>query len=282
MTFELMYTLCLWFVLSIFYNINIDSSASHLGIASMAPTTRAMAFSRQTNFLDLPLEIREMVYAYFPHQAWISINQAPSKLKQPALAFVSHQIREECLAYFYKNNKFVLDLRGWKDASYPKLWKPADIFESWVRAIGDGNAGHLRSLTFFAANFRVVVKISGELPVTINARLRVNTKSVDLADYVPNDYNFATATQRVTSAFAIVVKDIEVTAHREARQLTAADINRLKTAVADLQPFLCSRMGLGFLGAVLRRDNMHEDDWPDRSEHLERCDDCGYLRYSKT
>lgn len=94
-----------------------------------------------------------MIYTYFPHKAWISINSAPSDVQQPVIASVSRQIRQEALAVFYSNNHFVLDLRGWKDASYPKLWKPADIFESWIYAIGDVNAANLRSLKIFAYVF---------------------------------------------------------------------------------------------------------------------------------
>lgn len=61
----------------------------------------AMAPKIPLTFFDLPPEIRDMIYAYFPHEAWISINQAPCKLQQPAIAFVNHQVRKEALAVFY-------------------------------------------------------------------------------------------------------------------------------------------------------------------------------------
>lgn len=91
-----------------------------------------------------------MIYAHFPHKAWISINHTPTEVQQPTIAHVSRQVRREALAVFYSRNHFVLDLRGWKDAAYPKLWTPVDIFESWIYAIGDANAEYLRSLMIFA------------------------------------------------------------------------------------------------------------------------------------
>lgn len=92
-----------------------------------------------------------MIYAYIPHKAWISISHTPTDVQQPAIAHVSRQVRKEALAGFYSRNHFVLDLRGSKDAAYPKLWRPADIFESWIYAIGHENAGFLRSLKIFAS-----------------------------------------------------------------------------------------------------------------------------------
>lgn len=83
------------------------------------------------------------------------------------------------------------------------------------------------------------------------------------------------------SAFKLIVEDIEAKAHSEERRLKARDVDRLKGAVANLQPFLCSRMSLGFQGAVLKADGMREDMWPNLRAHLETCDDCGYLRYTK-
>lgn len=111
--------------------------------------------------------------------------------------------------------------------------------------------------------------------------MRQNVRSVDIADRLPAGYNFQVATHRVRSAFGLVVKDVESQAHQDGRQLTSADVNRLKDAVANLQPFLCSRMCLGFKGAVLKADNMHESEWPNLTAHRELCDDCGYLRYHK-
>lgn len=111
--------------------------------------------------------------------------------------------------------------------------------------------------------------------------MRVNTKSVDLAEWAPPGYNFNVATERVKSAFGLIARDVEATARNEGRHLTAEDINRLKDAVANLQPFLCSRMCLGFKHAYLEKDDMPESEWPDLNAHLEMCDDCGYLRYAK-
>lgn len=140
----------------------------------------------------------------------------------------------------------------------------------------------LTFLTFHRANFRLVLNIKSALPTSIDWAVRVNTKSVELADRLPLGYNFTVATERVRSAFALIVKDVEFHAREEGRYLNAEDINRLKDAVANLQPFLCSRTGLGFKGAVLKADSMPEGKWPDLEAHLEQCDGCGYLPYVRS
>lgn len=249
-----------------------------------SPPSPPTPTGEQTTFLDLPPEIRNRIYALIPHQAWLSVNSAPAKLKQPALAAVNRQLRAESLAVFYSQNKFVLDLRGWKDESYPKLWTPARIFAAWILAIGDVNAGRLRSLTVFAANFRVVVAIEGDgesVPVRMGFKLRLNEPQPNMEDRMESPYPFEVAGQRVESALRVAIAEMEKWARAEKRRFTASDIYDLNRMVAKLQPFLCTRLGLGFMGAVLDRDGMREDEWPDTDEHLHRCDDCGYLRYKK-
>lgn len=239
---------------------------------------------QQTTFLSLPPEIRNRIYALIPHQAWLSVNCDPAKLKQPALAAVNREVRAECLAVFYSQNKFVLDLRGWNDACYPKLWTPARIFAAWILAIGDVNAGRLRSLTVFAANFRVVVVIEGDgerVPVRMGLKLRLNKAQPNIADSTSPPYPFEVAGQRVESAMRVAIAEIERRAKEEKRRFTAIDIHDLNRTVGKLQPFMCTRMGLGFMGAVLDRDGMGEDEWPNTDAHLNKCNDCGYLHYKK-
>src|SRR6201996_660435 len=120
--------------------------------------------NKPTHFFDLPQEVRDMIYAYFPYLASIHINQDPSKLVQPNVSKVCRRMREESLNVFYGRNKFVLDLRGWKHGSYPRRWTPFEVFDHWMTAIGDANAARIRSLTFFSHNFRVTVRISNEVP----------------------------------------------------------------------------------------------------------------------
>ena len=137
------------------------------------------------HFFDLPQEIRDMIYAYFPYQASIHINQDPIKLLQPNISEVSRLGREESLNVFYGRNKFVLDLRGWKDSSYPRRWSPFDIFNHWITAIGDENTARLRHLTFISHDFRVVIKISNDVRPSFGLKVRTNTAKAEVADQIP-------------------------------------------------------------------------------------------------
>ena len=253
-----------------------------MGMTDSKPCNNAiMEVPGRINFFDLPAELRDMIYAYFPYQAFIPITQAPSKLQQPATAYVSRRMRREALAVFYARNRFTLDLRGWKDPSYPKLWTPAKIFEAWITAIGDTNAGSLRSLIFHAANFRVNFNISTELPITITWSLRTNLTRAETAERVPSDYTFPVATKRAKSALDILITSVQTRARNQNRRLTSEDIDGLCAAVSGIQPFLCTRVGLGFQDAMLEREDMHVLEWPDLQPHMDKCDDCGYLRYQK-
>ena len=60
-----------------------------------------MALKQPTHFFDLPQEVRDMIYAYFPYLASIHINQDPSKVLQPAISRVCRRLRKESLDVFY-------------------------------------------------------------------------------------------------------------------------------------------------------------------------------------
>lgn len=220
-----------------------------------------------------------MIYAYFPYLASIHINQDPSKLLQPNVSEVSRWMREESLTVFYGRNNFFLDLRGWKHASYPPRWTPFDVFEHWITAIGDANAARIRSLTFFSHNFRVNVRVSNEVPPTIAVRLRTNEGKAETADNVPSWYTFDLAAARAEQGLQAIVNNIP-TRLRD-KGLTSSDFLTISRGVDNIQPFLCRRMTLGYQGTVLLVKELPVDEWPDTKAHKDKCDDCGYHRYTR-
>lgn len=64
------------------------------------------------HFLDLPSEVRDMVYLYFRPYSWIDISQMPSRIHQPSVAFVSKQVRRECLDVFYGKNRYAFQAQA--------------------------------------------------------------------------------------------------------------------------------------------------------------------------
>jgi hypothetical protein len=235
--------------------------------------------SKPTHFFDLPPEVRDMIYAYFPYLASIHINQDPSKLVQPNVSKVSRRMREESLNVFYGRNKFFLDLRGWKHGSYPRRWTPFDVFRHWITAIGDANAARIRSLTFFSHNFRVTVRISNEVPPTIAVRLRTNMGKTEIADHVPSWYTFDVAAERAERGLGEIIDNIHTRLQNTG--LTSSDFLAISRGVDNIQPFLCRRMTLGYQGAALLNKESRVHEWPDINAHKDKCDDCGYHRYTR-
>lgn len=235
--------------------------------------------NNETNIFDLPQEVRDMIYAYFPYLASIHINQDPSKVVQPNISKASRQMRKESLDVFYGRNKFFLDLRGWKDSSYPRKWTPRMIFEHWVAAIGDENAARLRSLSFFSHNFRANIRISPERPPTLALIFRTNPMKADVAEGTPNWYTFAVAAQRVEKGLQRVIDEVQAKVLK--RPLNVCDVSMIASTVDAVQPFLCTRMTLGQQGARLLKDDLEIKDWPSTLAHLDKCDDCGYHRYTR-
>ena len=238
------------------------------------------AIKPKPHFFDLPQEVRDMIYAYFPYLAYIHINQDPTKVAQPNISKICRRMRRECLDVFYGRNKFFLDIRGWKDASYPREWTPSIIFQRWITAIGDENAARLRSLSFFSHNhFSVNVKISKEAPLALALRFRTDATKAEVAEGAPPGYNSDIAAERAEKAFRHVLDDIEEKNH--VGPITVDDIMTICNTVDTIQPFLCRRMNLGFQGALLLKDDPDMSRWPDTEAHLDKCDDCGYHRFTR-
>ena len=236
--------------------------------------------SGAVRFFDLPREIRDFIYAQFPYLASIHINQDPTKgLLQPNISKVCRRMRNESLDIFYSRNKFFLDLRGWKGASYPRKWTPLDIFERWITAIGDTNAKSIRSVSFFSHNFSANIKVSPEKPPTLSLRFRTNTTNAELAEGVPVTYSFDIAARRAETSLRFLLEDLQQ--QLRDRSLNVGDIKMLCSAVNGVQPFLCRRMNLGYLGAVLLNDRPTLQEWPRTHAHLNKCDDCGYHRFTR-
>lgn len=232
----------------------------------------------KANFFDLPREVRDLIYAYFPYLAAVHINQDPSKVLQPNISKICRQMRKEALEVFYSRNNFFLDLRGWKAASYPRLWTPRKIFEEWVTAIGDENAAHLRNISFFSHTFRINVKISPEKPHSLALKFRTPETKADVAEGAPRSYTFSIAAKHAENGLRRVLDNIEVNACD--REISAKDIQSICDAVDTIQPFLCKRMTLGYQGAYLHYDQPIEE-WPSTEMHRQKCDDCGYHRYER-
>lgn len=101
--------------------------------------TKGSSGVRPAKFLDLPREIRDIIYEYAvrsPH------NLAVAR-RQPRITRVSRQVREETLAMFYEKNEFVvfLGILTW-DAIVRRL-------KEWLKAIGVANWSHIRALVVY-------------------------------------------------------------------------------------------------------------------------------------
>ena len=240
-------------------------------------------------FFSLPQEVRDMIYTYWPKIAWIDVTQTipphpdvvvdrqhDKSVNQPNISRVCRRTRKECLDVFYGKNKFLLDMRGWKHDNYPKRWTPLMIFEHWIDAIGDENAGRLRSLSFVSHNFQAHVRMSNEAP-HLTLKFRATTAKPELAENVPIDYNIKVAAKRAEDGLRSVLNEVQ--SGRQGQPLQADHIKKICRTVDAIQPFLCKRGLLGHQGAVLPSGDMSE--WPNTAAHLNKCDDCGYHRYTR-
>ncbi|KAF2168633.1 hypothetical protein M409DRAFT_53272 [Zasmidium cellare ATCC 36951] len=234
------------------------------------------------HFLDLPQEIRDLVYLYFRSYSWIDITQMPDRIQQPSISKVSKRVRKESLDVFYGKNRFMLDMRGWKNGAWPKSWTPVDIFTRWVKAIGDENAARLRHVSFYLQNFAVHYTISSgqdkDTPriVAKFRQTRSNFESFDISERAPAGYTVKVAMKRAeqhlcykAGALAKRVGD---------RNLGVKDVLELCKFVESLKPALCSAMGMGWKGAFIEED-------PSQSifgmPHMMACNECGYYRVSE-
>lgn len=103
--------------------------------------------SNSTGFMDLPRELRDMIYHYslsIPGPVWLSdsfTRRANKELPASAmrievgLPVVSRQIREECLPIYYKLNDFsfrhVGDLKSWLSRPCMQAYFPFINHLSW-------------------------------------------------------------------------------------------------------------------------------------------------------
>ena len=96
---------------------------------------------------------------------------------------------------------------------------------------------------------------------------------------MPSWYTFDVAAEQAEAGLRKLLADIE---GREQRgSLNMKDFLAIASTVDHIQPFLCRRMALGYEGAVLLKESMSVEDWPDASAHLDKCDDCGYHRFTR-
>ncbi|KAI6800214.1 hypothetical protein KC332_g621 [Hortaea werneckii] len=239
----------------------------------------------RTNFFDLPQEVRDIIYTYWPKTAWIDVTQSypcntqtinrehDKSVLQPNISRVSKRMREESLAVFYGKNKFLIDLRGWKHPAYPKDWTPLTIVTRWIHAIGDENAARLRHLSFVSYSFSLHVAISYE---DENPKIAVKLRPFDdnpkLAKNVPSGYSMAVAHSYAGQGMRWMLDEIE-SRRVGARRLTAADVVEICRNVERIRPFLCTRRSLGFRRAVLPSGD--PGTWPTAKTHLKKCHVCG-------
>lgn len=251
------------------------------------------------HFFDLPRELRDMIYLHWPKMAWIDVMQtfpginttsttaittggipatSPKSVAQPNISKVCRRTRRECLEVFYGKNKFLIDLRGWKHADYPREWTPGIIFERWIDGIGDINAARLRILSFWSHNFAVHIRVECEPRLRLTMKFRPLLLSPpEVVEGLPAGYDYDVACAHAAAGLRAVLDEIE-TACAD-RGLGVEDVKKIGSMIEFLQPFLCKRSHLGYRGAVLPSE--HVSQWPSPQAHLNACDDCGYHRFTR-
>lgn len=228
------------------------------------------------HFFDLPQEVRDLIYLRQPGVAWIDLTLAPGRVQQPTTSKVCRRMRKESLDVFYGRNTFMLDMRGWKHSEYPKTWTPKIIFERWLRTIGDHNVARLRSVSFYSHNFSVHIKVQSNRN-HLMSKFRALSIDPQPVQNAPAGYTFNVAAKYAGAGFLDVLSRLQ--AAKQGRPLNADDFIRICSTVEMLQPFMCKRNNLGWLETILPSGNI--DDWPDTSDHIDKCDDCGYHRITR-
>ena len=148
-----------------------------------------------------------------------------------------------------------------------------------MTAIGDDNAARIRSLSFFSHNFRLNVKISKDNPPSLSLKFRTTPTKVEIAEFVPSWYTFNVAAERAENGLKRLLEGVQEKSRR--RPVNVNDFLAISATVGRIQPFLCRRMNLGYQGAVLLKEGLSVDEWPDTDAHLDKCDDCGYHRFTR-
>ncbi|EME46805.1 hypothetical protein DOTSEDRAFT_22836 [Dothistroma septosporum NZE10] len=240
-----------------------------------APVAEEKYARQHTHFFDLPQECRDMVYLHFRPFAYFDITQQPAAIHQPSIAKVSKRVRRECLDVFYGGSKFMLDMRGWKHSAYPKAWTPNKIFEEWVESIGDENTARLRNVWFYLNNSMIAFTIRSDKPrITFKFKqTRGGSAYAEIAEDAPTGHTFKTAMERARQRLEYRVQ--EMADRVEEQPLTVKNFQDLCVLVEDVKPTLCTRIGVGWKGAVLDEDpSVHTDV----NFHRTSCTECGYYR----
>ncbi|KAK3113638.1 hypothetical protein LTR53_008878 [Teratosphaeriaceae sp. CCFEE 6253] len=220
------------------------------------------ANASSVNIFDLPREIRDMIYAYLPRLAWIDIIHAHPRtssliplhdrsVNQPASSKANRRLREESLDRFYGQNR-------------------ADIYEHWISAIGDANAGRLRRISFVSGKFTADITICEEAP-KVSLKLRSGVSATEAVKGVPQGYTFGVAARRAGEGLRSFLDEIAML--RRGRPLRCRDHILICRFVDDLEPFFCKGGAPGYRPAVLPSGDFYE--WPCTARHCDHCSDCG-------
>lgn len=101
------------------------------------------------HFMELPAELRTMIYAFALHQDSPLLQPKP-----PAIALASKQLRRESLCAFYKTNQFTLvvcsPVSPEGNSNKPRKLGPRSA--AWLKKIGDTNLGDIATLDLLIMN----------------------------------------------------------------------------------------------------------------------------------
>ena len=171
----------------------------------------------------------------------------------------------------------MLDMRGWKHSAYPKSWTPNKIFYEWILSIGDENTARLRYVWFYLNNCMIAftIRSNDEKPrITFKFKqTRAPSAYTEIAEDAPTGYTFDTAMERAREHLTYRVDEMIHQAGE--RPLTTTDYKNLCELVEDIKPTLCTRIGVGWKGAVL---NAWSSEHTDVDLHRKSCTECGYYR----
>ncbi|KAH0353098.1 hypothetical protein KCU81_g1874, partial [Aureobasidium melanogenum] len=105
-------------------------------------SSRGAARTRSLHFLDLPEEIRMMIYRYALRRS-----RTNAQNSFPALLAVNRQIREEASPTFYRVNRFLLNLQPQPHTTSVELGFDSKTHE-WLALIGPKHISNLRRVAF--------------------------------------------------------------------------------------------------------------------------------------
>lgn len=161
------------------------------------------------HFLNLPAEIRNMIYAFtFPGDYECGLRHSKRwrctacrreiGAKPPALLSVSRQVRQEALAVYYKQEIFVLgiqrtDFTNPTPSSTQSLEQSIRRIEQWADVVGPENVATIRRFVFadskdyyFGHGYEISVRMSRNLGTGCDVRLAVkrSLKTIRMAKFL--------------------------------------------------------------------------------------------------